>query len=98
MRFLPLLLAAAVSSLGAQTGTPPATAATLTLQDAIAMAQRRGPAAQAARSQRDAARYRNNAFNARLLPQLVLSGNAADLNHGINPITLPDCSTQFIGQ
>ena len=98
MRFLPLLLAAAVSSLGAQTGTPPATAATLTLQDAIAMAQRRGPAAQAARSQRDAARYRNNAFNARLLPQLVLSGNAADLNHGINPITLPDGSTQFIGQ
>ncbi len=101
MRFLPLLLAAAVSSLGAQTGTQPTaatTAATLTLQDAIAMAQRRGPAAQAARSQRDAARYRNNAFNARLLPQLVLSGNAADLNHGINPITLPDGSTQFIGQ
>jgi outer membrane protein TolC len=101
MRFLPLLLAAAVSSLGAQTGTQPTTATTattLTLQDAIAMAQRRGPAAQAARSQRDAARYRNNAFNARLLPQLVLSGNAADLNHGINPITLPDGSTQFIGQ
>ncbi|HET7374160.1 MAG TPA: TolC family protein [Gemmatimonadaceae bacterium] len=98
MRFLPLLLAAAVSPLGAQTGSQPTTATTLTLQDAIAMAQRRGPAAQAARSQRDAARYRNNAFNARLLPQLVLSGNAADLNHGINPITLPDGSTQFIGQ
>ena len=98
MRFLPLLLAAAVSSLGAQTGSQSTTATTLTLQDAIAMAQRRGPAAQAARSQRDAARYRNNAFNARLLPQLVLSGNAADLNHGINPITLPDGSTQFIGQ
>jgi len=101
MRFLPLLLAAAVSTLGAQTGSQPTTATTattLTLQDAIAMAQRRGPAAQAARSQRDAARYRNNAFNARLLPQLVLSGNAADLNHGINPITLPDGSTQFIGQ
>ena len=26
------------------------------------------------------------------------SGDAANLNHGINPITLPDGSTQFIGQ
>ncbi|HEX8943303.1 MAG TPA: TolC family protein [Gemmatimonadaceae bacterium] len=73
-------------------------AQTLTLQDAISMAQRQGPAAQIARSQRDAARWRDHAFNARLLPQLFLTGNAANLNHGINPITLPDGSTQFIGQ
>lgn len=71
---------------------------TLTLQDAIVMAQRQGPSAQVARSQRDAARWRDRAFNARLRPQLFLSGNAANLNHGINPITLPDGSTQFIGQ
>lgn len=71
---------------------------TLTLQDAIVMAQRQGPSAQVARSQRDAARWRDRAFNSRLLPQLFLSGNAANLNHGINPITLPDGSTQFIGQ
>ena len=70
----------------------------LTLQDAIVMAQRQGPAAQLARSSRDAARYRNDAFNSRLLPQLFLTGDAADYNHGINPITLPDGSTQFIGQ
>lgn len=62
------------------------------------MAQQQGPLAQIARSTRDAARYRDDAFNARLLPQLFLSGNAANLNHGINPITLPDGSTQFIGQ
>ena len=95
MRLVPVLLVAALVPLGAQTGTP---ANPLTLQDAIGLAQQHGPSAEAARSQRDAARYRNNAFNARLLPQLVLSGNAADLNHGINPITLPDGSTQFIGQ
>ena len=71
---------------------------TLTLQDAIRMAQQQGPSAQIARSSRDAARWRDDAFNARLLPQLFLQGNAANLNHGINPITLPDGSTQFIGQ
>jgi outer membrane protein TolC len=70
----------------------------ITLQDAIALAQRQGPAAQMARSVRDNARYSDQAFNARLLPQLFLSGNAANLNHGINPITLPDGSTQFVGQ
>jgi outer membrane protein TolC len=73
-------------------------AKTLTLQDAIAMAQRQGPSAQVARSVRDAARARNDAFNAGLLPQVMLIGDAANLNHGINPITLPDGSTQFIGQ
>jgi outer membrane protein TolC len=70
----------------------------LTLQDAIRMAQQQGPSAQIARSTRDAARWRDDAFNARLLPQLFLRGDAANLNHGINPITLPDGSTQFIGQ
>lgn len=71
---------------------------TLTLQDAIAMGQRQGPQAQVARGTRDAARWRDQAFNARLLPQVFLSGNAANLDRGINPITLPDGSTQFIAQ
>jgi outer membrane protein TolC len=79
---------------GAQTVAPKA----LTLQEAIVRAQQQGPAAQAARSSRDAARWRDNAFNARLLPQLVLSGEAANLNRAINPIDLPDGSTQFISQ
>jgi len=76
---------------------PPAPPA-LTLQEAILRAQQQGPAAQMARSARDAARYRDDAFNARLLPQLVLSGDAANLNRAINPIDLPDGSTQFISQ
>ena len=86
-----LLLPAVAHAQGAS--RPP-----LTLRDAIRMAQEQGPSAQIARSTRDAARWRDDAFNARLLPQLFLSGQAADLNHGINPITLPDGSTQFINQ
>lgn len=70
----------------------------LTLEDAIAMAQRQGPSAQVARTTRDAARARDHAFNARLLPQVILGGNAANLNRGINPITLNDGSTKFIAQ
>jgi outer membrane protein TolC len=70
----------------------------LTLEDAIGMAQHQGPLAQMARSTRDAARARDHAFNSRLLPQVMLGGNAANLNRGINPITLNDGSTQFIRQ
>ena len=82
---------------GAQ-GTPLAAAKPLTLTDAIAMGQQRGDQAEGARASRDFARFRNDAFNARLRPQLFLSGNAANLNHGINPITAPDGSTEFVGQ
>ena len=90
LRLLALaLLPAAASAQGART---------LTLQDAIQMAQQQGPLAQVARSTRDAARYRDDAFNSRLRPQLFLSGNAANLNHGINPVVLADGTTQFIGQ
>ena len=51
------------------------------------MAQHQGPSrrSRAARATRRAGS--DHAFNARLLPQLFLTGNAANLNHGINPIT-----------
>jgi outer membrane protein TolC len=90
MRLLPLAILALPASLAAQQR--------LTLQDAIQMAQQRGPAAQVARSTRDAARWRDQAFNSRLLPQVFLNGNAANLDRGINPITAPDGSTQFVSQ
>jgi len=87
------------STLDAQTTAPPEPAPhMLTLQDAIAMAQVRGPSAEVARSSRDEARWQSRAFSASLLPQVFLSGNAANLNRGINPITLPDGSTQFVSQ
>jgi outer membrane protein TolC len=98
---LPVIFTTAVSpAVFAQTpaGQSSGRQAPLTLQAAIAMAQNRGPAAQVARSTRNSARYRNDAFNSRLFPQLLLTGNAANLNHGINAITLPDGTTQFIGQ
>lgn len=90
MRLLPLAILALPASLAAQQR--------LTLQDAIQMAQQRGPAAQVARSTRDAARWRDQAFNSRLLPQIYLNGNAANLDRGINPVTAPDGSTQFVSQ
>ena len=70
----------------------------LTLSRAIDLAQGQGLAGVSARSARDAARWRDRAFNERLRPQLSLSGNAADLNRGFNPITLPNGQTQFVRQ
>jgi outer membrane protein TolC len=92
---LPLTLAALALPFVAAAQSAPRS---LTLQDAILMAQRQGSAAQVARSTRDAARSRDDAFNARLLPQLFLQGEAANLVHGINPVLLDDGSTQFISQ
>ncbi len=71
---------------------------TLTLQNAIRMAQQQGSDAQIARSVRDAARYRDDAFNSRLMPQLFLRGTAADLHHGIAPVVQADGTTLFVGQ
>ena len=68
----------------------------LTLQEAIKIAQRQGPAADAARSARDAARYRDRAFNARLMPQVSFTGNVADFDRGFNPVTLDNGETKFV--
>lgn len=67
----------------------------LTLQQAVDMAQRQGLQAQAAASTRDAARSRDRAFGARLLPQLALSGNLPRYNRSIIPVVQPDGSTFF---
>ena len=88
---LALVLLLAATPIAAQANS-------LTLQDAILMAQKQGPSAQAARSQRDAARARNDAFNSGLLPQVVLAGDAMNLNRGINPITLPDGTVSYLSQ
>lgn len=98
MRLSTLVLLAALAPAAVAQDSTRASAKSLTLADAIAMAQTRGDLAEGARATRDAARYHNDAFNARLRPQLFLSGNAANLNHGINPITAPDGSTAFVGQ
>jgi outer membrane protein len=73
-----------------------ASARRLTLDEAVALAQSQGLAAQAARSARDAAQWRDRAFGARLRPYVSISGNAANLERGFNPQTLPSGERQFI--
>lgn len=70
----------------------------LTLQDAIQRAQTRGPTALAAKATRDAARQRDRAFNANLLPQVSLNGTAPTFNRSIIPVLQPDGSTLFRSQ
>lgn len=67
----------------------------LTLQGAVDLAQSQGAQALAARSTRDAARQRNRAFRADLLPQLSMTGTLPSLNRSIIPVLQPDGSTVF---
>jgi outer membrane protein len=72
----------------------------ITLQEAIALARQRGLLAQAATAMRAAARYRYQAFRARLLPQLAFGsvGSTAatySYNRAIIPVVQPDGSTLF---
>ena len=67
----------------------------LTLQQAVEMAQKQGYQARAAVATRDAARARDHAFGARLLPQLALSARAPTYARTITPVTQPDGSTIF---
>jgi outer membrane protein len=78
----------------AQGGAAPQGA--LTLQQAIEMAQRNGLQARAALGTRDAARERDNAFSARLLPQVSLAGNLPIYSRTIVPVTQPDGTTLFL--
>lgn len=85
----------------AQRATGPSTgpsAAALTVEDAVALAQRQGLGSAIADAQRDAARQRDRAFNARLLPQVSLGGTLPDYNRAIIPVLQPDGSTVFAAQ
>src|SRR5438094_228097 len=74
----------------------PATA--LTLADAVVLAQKQGLSAEASRQTLVAARARDKAFNARLLPQVSIGGLAANYNHAIIPVLQPNGETQFVSQ
>jgi len=88
------LLGATSNSLRAQ--TPTASERSLSLEDAIARALTRGPAAKSAGLDRDAARWRDRSFNARLLPQLSLSGDVPVYSRAIIPVVQPDGTTRFV--
>lgn len=82
------LLALAValpSSLQAQGADPQR----LTLVQAIARAQEQGLTARAAKATRDAARQRDRAFGASLMPQLALTGTVPSYNRSIVPVFDP---------
>ena len=51
----------------------------MTLQQAIEIAQKQGLQARAVLDTRDAARWRDRAFSARLMPQLSLTGTLPEL-------------------
>lgn len=72
--------------------------APLTLEDAVDLAQRNGLDARAARGARDAARWEERAFDARLWPQVRLSGTVPSLNQSISQVVQPDGTISFIRQ
>jgi outer membrane protein TolC len=68
----------------------------MTLQQAIELAHKQGLQSRAAVDPRDAARWRDRAFNARLMPQLSLTGTLPNYERAIVPVTQPDGSTLFL--
>ena len=76
--------------------TPLAAQQPMTLQQVIALAQKQGLQARAVLDTRDAARWRDRAFNARLMPQLSLAGTLPNYQRQIIPVTQPDGATLFL--
>ena len=85
---LAALLPFATPTLGAQQ--------TLTLKQAIDMAQRQGVDARVAASTRESARDRNHAFFASYLPALTISGAVPNYTRSITPVIQPDGSTLYL--
>jgi outer membrane protein len=67
----------------------------MTLQQAIELAQRQGLQARAVLGTRDAARWRDRAFNARLMPQLSFAGTLPSYLRAIDPVIQPDGTTLY---
>lgn len=89
------VLLSGAAALGAQQPVP-STAQPMTLQQAIALAQKQGLQARAVYDTREAARWRDRAFNARLMPQLSLTGTLPNYLNAIEPVIQPDGSTRFV--
>jgi len=92
-----IALAAGAAPAAMRCQQPPMQAPTqvITLQQAIAMAQSQGPLARAATAQREAARQRDKAFNARLMPQISLAGSVPTYQRAITPVLQPDGTTLY---
>ena len=83
-----VLLPFAAQSLGAQQ--------TLTLKQAIEMAQRQGALGRVAERTRESARDRDHAFSAGYLPSLSISGQTPNYTRSIVSVIQPDGTTQYI--
>jgi outer membrane protein TolC len=70
----------------------------LTLDQAVARAAEQGPSSRAALEAVKAARWRDHAFGARLLPQLSLDAIAPNINRAIVPVVQPDGKTLYLAQ
>ena len=100
-----LLIACRAATIPAQQSTlpcrpersegPACRSGALTLADAVSLAQKQGVSAEASREALAAARARDRAFGARLLPQVSIGGMAANYNHAIVPVLQPTGETQF---
>src|SRR5213078_2427415 len=93
---LALALGAFVLPAVAAQGPPPPQ--TLTLPEAIALAQQRGHQARAVRAAREAARYGHHSYRSGLLPQLSVDGTVPAYNKSIIPVLRDDGSTEFVPQ
>jgi outer membrane protein TolC len=97
----PLLALAALllpCAAGAQASATDSSANAITLEQAVALAQGRGLAADAARQSLVAARHRDDAFDARFMPRLALTSTALDVNRGFTQIRLPTGESRFVRQ
>lgn len=90
LRALGALMLLMPAVLGGQ-GTP----RSVTLSEAIELAQRDGHDARAARATREAAHMRNRAFRSRQLPQLSLAGTVPSYNRSIIEVQQPDGTSLF---
>ncbi|HYC52750.1 MAG TPA: TolC family protein [Gemmatimonadaceae bacterium] len=84
-----------LSAIGTLLAASQAGAQQITLKEAVERAQKQSFAAASATATRDAARARDNAFSARRLPQLSLTGTAPRFEKTITPVIQPDGSTNF---
>lgn len=75
--------------------TPLRAQQSLTLAQAVELAQKQGHQARAAASTLEAARLRDRSFFARRLPQLTLGGSVPAYNRSIVQVVQPDGSTLF---
>lgn len=89
---------AALAVLAAPLGAQAPSDEVVTLARAIELAQVQGLSGRSAMSTLEAARWRQQEFRARFLPQISVSGELPSLFRQIDPVTQPDGSVRFVAR